>query len=97
MHHYHNSIFITRIDTPIGNMLGGATENGVCLLEFIDRKNLKSQLNSVSPYFKKETINGHKQYLLKLQQQINLYFLKKLDKFDLQLDLAGTEFQKSVW
>ena len=78
-------------------MLAGATENGICLLEFKERKNLENQLNGISTYFKKEIINGNNQYLLKLQKQINQYFLKKLDKFDLPLDLSGTAFQKSVW
>jgi O-6-methylguanine DNA methyltransferase len=97
MANFSNSIFMTRIDTPIGEMLGGATENGICLVEFKERKNLESQLSGVSAYFKKELIKGNNQHLLKLQEQMNLYFLKKLKKFDLPLDLAGTAFQKSVW
>jgi len=97
MLHFRNSIFISRIDTPIGEMLGGATENGICLLEFKERKNLDNQLSGVSTYFEKEIINGSNQHLLKLQEQINQYFLKKLEKFVLPLDLSGTAFQKSVW
>jgi hypothetical protein len=31
-------IEITRIETPLGEMVAGATDNGICLLEFIDRK-----------------------------------------------------------
>jgi methylated-DNA-[protein]-cysteine S-methyltransferase len=35
--------------------------------------------------------------LLKTQQQLNEYFAGKRDKFDLDLEFNGTEFQKQVW
>jgi O-6-methylguanine DNA methyltransferase len=97
MLHFNNSIFKTSIKTPIGDMVACATENGICLLEFKERHNLLKQISSVSSYLKKEVIQGHNSYLLKLQEQLDQYFSKNLKKFKLPLDLTGTDFQKSVW
>ena len=33
----------TKIETPLGEMVAGATDEGVCLLEFHDRKILPSE------------------------------------------------------
>jgi methylated-DNA-[protein]-cysteine S-methyltransferase len=35
--------------------------------------------------------------LLETERQLNDYFAGKLRQFSLQLDFAGTEFQKKVW
>lgn len=95
--HFKDSIFTTEIYTPIGEMTGCATDKGICLLEFKERKNIAHQLNSISQFFNKEIIPGNNLHLLSLQEQVDQYFIKKLQIFDLQLDMAGTEFQKSVW
>ncbi len=97
MLHFNSSIFKTDIKTPIGDMIACATDRGICLLEFQERSNVAKQLNSVSSYFKKEVIPGHNLYLLKLQEQIDQFFSKKLENFSIPLDLAGTDFQKTVW
>ncbi|MCB2206682.1 MAG: methylated-DNA--[protein]-cysteine S-methyltransferase [Bacteroidetes bacterium] len=97
MLHFGNSIFSTDITTPIGEMVACATDKGICLLEFKERSNLTKQFRGISSYFKKEIIPGNNLHLLQLQEQIDLYFNKKLEKFKLPLDMAGTDFQKSVW
>jgi O-6-methylguanine DNA methyltransferase len=97
MPHFDNSIFITEIKTPIGDMVACATDQGICLLEFKERNNVAKQISRVSAYFKKEMIPGHNTSLLKLQEQLDLYFNKELEEFNLPLDQAGTDFQKSVW
>jgi methylated-DNA-[protein]-cysteine S-methyltransferase len=35
--------------------------------------------------------------LMETERQLNAYFAGKLDRFSLQLDFTGTDFQKKVW
>ena len=91
------SILTTTIKTPIGEMVACATEKGLCLLEFKERKDLNKQLKSLTSHFNSEIISGHNSLLLKLQEQLDQYFNKKLRAFNLPLYLVGTDFQKSVW
>ena len=38
------TVVVTMLQTPLGPMLAGATEDGICLLEFTDRPMLPTQL-----------------------------------------------------
>ena len=78
-------------------MVACAVNDGICLLEFEDRKDLDKQLKRVSTYLKKEIAPGDHEYFDKLRKQIAEYFEGKRKKFDLKLILIGTDFQKSVW
>ena len=90
-------ITITRIPTPLGPMLAGATEEGICLLEFTDRRMLETQLTRLRKKLNSETIPGQNPHFEILNQQLNEYFEGKRKDFDLPLVLPGTEFQKKVW
>ncbi len=90
-------ITITRIPTPLGPMLAGATEEGICLLEFTDRRMLETQLARLKKYLKTETITGHSLHFETLSTQLAEYFKGERKDFDLPLLLPGTDFQKKVW
>ena len=93
----NNNIFTTNISTPIGELVAGATDKGICLLEFAERKNIGQQLIRVNAFFKKEIIPGKNVHLLMLDEQLKKYFNKELQGFEIPLDLAGTTFQLKVW
>jgi AraC family transcriptional regulator of adaptative response/methylated-DNA-[protein]-cysteine methyltransferase len=88
---------ITRITTPLGPMLAAATNKGICLLEFIDRRILEKQLKKLKATLKTELLPGHSPYFDQLNQQLNEYFESKRKEFNLPLVLTGTLFQKKVW
>jgi len=90
-------IMITRILTPLGPMLAGATEEGICLLEFVDRRMLETQLNRLKKLFKAELIPGSNKHFNKLDKQIKEYFDGTRKEFTVPLVIAGTAFQKQVW
>jgi AraC family transcriptional regulator, regulatory protein of adaptative response / methylated-DNA-[protein]-cysteine methyltransferase len=90
-------VIITRILTPLGPMLAGATEKGICLLEFVDRRMLETQLARIRKYFKAELIPGTNPHFIELSKQISEYFSGKRIKFDLPLVMNGTAFQEKVW
>ncbi|HSL47238.1 MAG TPA: methylated-DNA--[protein]-cysteine S-methyltransferase [Anaerolineales bacterium] len=87
----------TRILTPLGPMLAGATEEGICLLEFVDRRMLETQLNRLSKLLHARIVPGSHKHFNALNRQLDEYFAGKRKEFDLPLVLPGTEFQKRVW
>ena len=90
-------ILKTEVKTPIGEMVACATNDGICLLEFIERPDLNKQLTSLESYLKGKIVPGSNIHILTLQEQLDQYFDKKLENFNLSLVFAGTDFQKKVW
>ena len=90
-------IIITRIETPLGTMFAGAVEEGICLLEFTDRKMLVTELKSLSKSLNANIIQGTNHHFDLLKQQLEEYFDGKRKEFTVPLFTVGTEFQKSVW
>lgn len=88
------------ISTPIGTMLAIFYQNKLCLLEFLERKSLETELLQLQ----KEK-QGDFQFIPTkqspsantLQSQLDEYFLGKRKRFQITIDLVGTEFQKKVW
>jgi len=95
-HHYH-LVTVTRILTPLGPMMAGATDQGICLLEFTDRRMLETQLKRLNTLLHAECVPGTDRYLDELSVQLKEYFAGIRTAFDLPLVLPGTPFQKAVW
>ena len=95
--HCNQIIKITRILTPLGPMFAGATEKGICQLEFVDRRMLETQLKRIKKIFKAELLPGHSKIFDELDKQIKEYFEGKRKEFTIPLEFNGTEFQKVVW
>jgi AraC family transcriptional regulator of adaptative response/methylated-DNA-[protein]-cysteine methyltransferase len=93
----NNHIFTDQLSTPIGDMVAAATDTGICLLEFAERKNLQKQITNISSSFEKEVVPGKNRHLLQLNEQIQNYFKKDIYDFEIPLDLVGTTFQQTVW
>jgi len=74
-----------------------ATEDGVCLLEFEERNDLDRQFRSLQEHLGMKIIPGQNVHLLNLQVQLDEYFNKERESFDMLLVMAGTAFQKRVW
>jgi AraC family transcriptional regulator of adaptative response/methylated-DNA-[protein]-cysteine methyltransferase len=87
----------TRILTPLGPMLAGATDDGVCLLEFIDRRMLETQISRLSQLLDAKIVPGAHPHFERLNEQLEEYFSGKRREFDIPLVLPGTPFQKRVW
>jgi len=94
---FQTLVTITRILTPLGPMIAGATDKGICLLEFSDRRMLETQLKRLTKLLNANFVPGEHSLFSTLNQQLSDYFSGRLQSFDLPLDLPGTEFQKHVW
>jgi len=87
----------TIIETPIGEMVAGATKDGICLLEFSDRKTLSTQMEEIAGLHETTIIEGSNRHLRMLKRQLKEYFKGKRMEFSLHLLTPGTEFQQAVW
>ena len=90
-------VTINRMETPLGPMLAGATSEGICLLEFTDRRMLETQLERLKKYLKAELLPGDSPHFTTLNRQLQAYFSGSLKNFSLPLVLPGTDFQRQVW
>ena len=90
-------IDIIRIETPLGTMLAGGVADGICLLEFSDRRMLETELKQIAKYFNATLIQGENKHFNLLRKELKEYFEKKLKNFSVPICAPGTEFQKAVW
>ncbi|KIC92236.1 bifunctional transcriptional activator/DNA repair enzyme AdaA [Flavihumibacter sp. ZG627] len=90
-------IDIKRIETPLGTMLACAVKDGICLLEFSDRKMLETELKDLSRIFNATIIQGQNPHFPLLEKELQAYFSGKLTEFTVPLHTPGTSFQQAVW
>ena len=85
-----------RIETPIGPLVGGATDKGVCLLEFADRRAFQKQIETLRRRIG-PVVPGQHRYLQMLDRQLQEYFRSERREFTVPLVSPGSEFQEQVW
>lgn len=93
----HRIIDLKRMETPLGTMLVCATHQGICLLEFTDRKMLETELKAVAKLFNASIIQGKNKYFDLLEAELKAYFEGNRKAFSVPLDVRGSDFQKKVW
>lgn len=85
------------IQTPLGEMIACAADQGICLLEFTDRKNIEKQFKSLSKVLNAEIVEKEHPHFIQLEKELKEYFEGKRQRFDVPLFTTGTEFQEKVW
>lgn len=90
-------ILVSWIDTPLGIMVAGATDEGICLLEFSDRPILEEQFGALQKWFARPIVPGQNEHLNQLQTELAEYFAGTRQQFDVPLVYPGTPFQSRVW
>ena len=91
------TLLIHRFTTPIGPMFVCASERGVCLLEFVDRRMLETEFSDLQRLLNARIIAGQNDHIRQAEKEIGEYFAGKRVKFTLSLDTPGSEFQRRVW
>lgn len=86
-----------RIATPIGPMLAVAGEEGLLLLEFVDRRSLATQITTLRRRANAPIVPGDNAHLRRAAAELERYFAGDLRPFELDLVARGTPFQESVW
>lgn len=90
-------ITISRINTPFGDLLAGATAKGICLLEFTDTQRIEMQLSRLKKQLNKDIVSANSEHFPRLVQQLDAYFKGQRHEFSIPLDICGTAFQQQVW
>ncbi len=90
-------VYVTRIQSPLGPMLAGATDDGICLLEFTDRRMLETQIERLRKRLKAAFIPGDHPHFEQLDRELKAYFAGTLAQFTVPLVLPSSDFQRSVW
>ncbi len=91
------SVMTTAIDTPLGAILAGATDEGLCLLEFPDRRMLEAQLTRLERLLRMPLVPGEHTYLAQAREELARYFAGTLQQFTVPLVFRGTPFEERVW
>jgi AraC family transcriptional regulator of adaptative response/methylated-DNA-[protein]-cysteine methyltransferase len=90
-------ILIHRFTTPLGPMFVCASERGICLLEFVDRRMLETELKDLQRLLQARILVGENPHTSQAEREVGEYFVGTRQEFELTLDTPGSEFQQSVW
>jgi AraC family transcriptional regulator, regulatory protein of adaptative response / methylated-DNA-[protein]-cysteine methyltransferase len=85
------------IDSALGPLVAGATDRGVVLLEFSDRRMMEAQARSLERRLRLPIAPGRNTHLERLEAQLGEYLAGARREFDLPVLEPGTPFQERVW
>ena len=91
------AVLLAFLESPLGPLVAGATPDGVCLLEFTDRRSLETQLDTVRRRLGCATVPGDNAHLRQLPSELGAYFAGELRSFTVPVVAPGTPFQEQVW
>ncbi|WP_196890444.1 bifunctional transcriptional activator/DNA repair enzyme AdaA [Aureivirga marina] len=94
---HKNVLLINRFTTPLGPMFVCATEKGICLLEFVDRRMLETEFKDLQKILNATIIFGENQHIKQAKKEIKEYFEGIRKEFHVSIEVFGTEFQRKVW
>ena len=92
-----NILLYKRFDTPLGPMITVASDSGICLLEFGDRRMLETEFKDLQRRLNATIIPGKSPHIDQVIQEIEAYFEGSLTNFSTPLHTPGTDFQNQVW
>jgi len=90
-------LHFTRLETPLGAMVAAATDEGLVLLEFEDRRMLETQLGRVANRVGGVPVPSANHILQRTEDELRRYFDGTLRDFTIPLTPKGTPFQQRVW
>jgi AraC family transcriptional regulator of adaptative response/methylated-DNA-[protein]-cysteine methyltransferase len=90
-------LFAERIETPLGSMLAIADDEGLRLLEFVDRRALERELSILRTRLKTNVVPGEHGHLTAVRKQLGDYFSGKNLEFSVPVAPVGSPFQLRDW
>jgi AraC family transcriptional regulator of adaptative response/methylated-DNA-[protein]-cysteine methyltransferase len=90
-------INIVRFTSPLGPMFACATDIGVCLMDFTDRKILEEEFKDLCKRLNAVILPGTNKHLELVQKQVAEYFAGARKTFSVPLHTPSTDFRESVW
>ena len=93
----HNILKSSWLDSPLGPLLAIADEDGLYLLEFVERRGLEREIKQLRIKLRASIIPGKNMHLDSIEQELKEYFAGNLQEFRTAIHLLGSVFQKIVW
>lgn len=90
-------IHLHRFATPLGPMYAGATDEGLCLLEFTDRRMLETEFVDLRKRLNAHILPGENEHTRLTEHEVLMYFEDPKTIFSVRLITPGTDFQNQVW
>ena len=90
-------IRLTWLETPVGPLVAGATDDALVMLEYPDRRMMEAQLDTLRRRFGRPLAPGDSPVFPALRAQLDEYFAGRRRAFDLPLEYPGSSFQRAVW
>lgn len=91
------NLYKTCISTPLGIMIACSHHDGLCLLEYGDRPELKNELDQLKQYFFSGIVESENDFLKQTKTELQEYFEGTRKEFEVPLVLSGTPFQMECW
>ena len=88
---------VDRMTTPLGAMLVGATEDRLCLLEFVDRRMLPAQVQRLRRRLGAVFVPDRNGIIEQTEEEVGAYFDGRRRQFTVPTVAPGTDFQEAVW
>lgn len=88
---------LTPLSTPLGPMVAGATDEGLCLLEFAREGALETQLTRMQRRTGALMVAEDTGFARQAAAELEAYFRGALRAFTTPLCPTGTPFQRDVW
>ncbi len=100
----NNPILLTAawINTPLGPMLAVASDDGLVLLDFWDRKGMTTALNRLRERFAEpgrtvSIVLGNHRHLAVVERELTEYFESNRQTFTVAVCPRGTAFEQRAW
>jgi AraC family transcriptional regulator, regulatory protein of adaptative response / methylated-DNA-[protein]-cysteine methyltransferase len=90
-------VHVDRIGTPLGPMLVAATNEALCLLEFVDRRALPTQISRIRKGLDAVFVPDRNSLIDRTAAEVEAYFAGSLRDFTIPTRAPGTDFQQAVW
>ncbi len=92
-----NCLLARWIETPLGAMLALGNDDGIHMLEFVDRRGLENEILKLRKHLKCFIVPGSNSHLDKISEELGKYFAGATVRFTVPLVTAGSAFEEAVW
>jgi len=85
------------LETPLGAMLALAGDDGLYLLEFVDRRGLEKEILAIRKRAGCVVVPGNNRHLDQVAREVKAYFDGVSLAFEVPLVVGGSQFERVVW
>lgn len=91
------SVIVSWMESPLGPLVAGVLDEGICFLEFSEPSRLASQLEALRKKLDAPIVPGTHAHLENLKNQLLQYFQGTLKEWTVPIVVRGSSFQEKVW